>query len=137
MLVSNLVPVLARVIYVSRDPAVYIFLILTLCLVHLAVWLLVRDYTDVEWWRSGIIGMIGCAPLVLGVILIQQNGLLGLGVAVLFTLAVCWWALGWLYELEATWRRGLLSFLIPVIAGIMFPVARLLSNLLLSMVMSP
>ena len=49
MLVTDLIPVLARYIIISRDPAVYIFLLGTLCLVHLAVWLLVRDFTDVEW----------------------------------------------------------------------------------------
>ncbi len=69
-------------------------------------------------------------PLMIGYALIRQNGWLGLGLACVFAAAIGGWAYRLLFDLDG-WKRWVLALLTPLVAGVLFPISRLLRNLIL------
>ena len=96
-----------------RDPVVYFTFLFSLVEIQLLVWLIARDYTDVDWWKSAALAVLATVgACVITYFLPDVVESIAVGVAAAFG---GWIINGFLYD-ELDWQRRLgISISIPII----------------------
>ncbi len=122
---------LAVFVRVPTDLGFYLFVGLTYGCTHLLVWLIARDSSDMDWWRSLGTSMSVAVPAGVALAFFQNEASLSTVIGgILLALFIAWLVYGWLFDLEI-WQRIVMTVATPAIAVGMFLVAYWLKGLIL------
>lgn len=106
---------LARFYFASRDPAIYIALLIAIVAIQALLWGIARFAVDMEWWKAAVLGItvLALGGMILPIVDGSVKNLIG--IYSLCALAV-WILAGFLYEPEL-WQRLVLTFVTPLLGA--------------------